>query len=149
MDRRQEHLTQYKKNLEKDPAFYRKKAAKWRKEHPDTYNSYTEHYKKSNPVRYLLSKARSRCKKLGLEYNLENEDIIIPEYCPLLNVKLDMNGSSDTSPSLDRLDNTKGYIKGNVWVISFQANRMKNTSTLTQLVTFGRNVVRIFDEEFS
>mgnify|MGYP007075817688 CR=1 FL=1 len=35
--------------------------------------------------------------------------------------------------SLDRIDSSKGYIKGNVWVISLRANRIKNDSTPQEL----------------
>lgn len=39
----------------------------------------------------------------------------------------------DDSYSLDRIDSSKGYIKGNVWVISLRANRIKNDSTPDEL----------------
>jgi hypothetical protein len=50
------------------------------------------------------------------------------------------HGPQDSSPSLDRLDNSRGYVKGNVWVISWLANKMKATATNEQLMTFARNV---------
>ncbi len=37
------------------------------------------------------------------------------------------------SPSLDRLDNTLGYIPGNVQVISWKANQIKSNATLQEL----------------
>lgn len=45
-------------------------------------------------------------------------------------------GGSDNSPSLDRIDSTKGYIKRNIQVISKLANSMKNSANKQQLKTF-------------
>ena len=44
--------------------------------------------------------------------------------------------SKSNSPSIDRLDNTKGYVKGNVWVISTLANNMKNSAGFKDLHIF-------------
>ncbi len=62
----------------------------------------------------MNSKARAR--NSGLEFNLEYSDLIIPDKCPILNVPFVL-GAKDNypySPSIDRIDSTKGYIKGNV-----------------------------------
>jgi len=37
------------------------------------------------------------------------------------------------SPSLDRIDPTKGYVKGNVWIISHKANTFKSYATHEEL----------------
>lgn len=39
----------------------------------------------------------------------------------------------DTSPSLDRKDPTKGYVRGNVAWISFRANRIKSDASQQEL----------------
>lgn len=39
----------------------------------------------------------------------------------------------DNSPSIDKVDPELGYIKGNIRVISFKANRMKQDNTKEQL----------------
>lgn len=39
----------------------------------------------------------------------------------------------DDSYSLDRIDSSRGYVKGNIWVISLRANRIKNDSTVEEL----------------
>ena len=36
-------------------------------------------------------------------------------------------------PSLDRIDNSKGYVPGNIAVISMRANMIKNNATLAEL----------------
>lgn len=89
-------------------------------------------YKKS-----ILRAAQQRAKIRGLEFNIGLEDFEIPELCPLLNIPLHNhvgeNTLQDDSPSLDRIDSSKGYIPGNVWVISNKANRAKNNLTLSEL----------------
>lgn len=59
----------------------------------------------------------------------------MPIYCPVLGIKLVPGGQiKDHSPSLDRIDNTKGYVKGNVHVISDRANRLKSDGTPEELM---------------
>lgn len=85
--------------------------------------------------RRMLSSAKSRAKRFGLDFNLTIEDIVIPEYCPILDIKLCNNkgGAKASSPSLDRIDNSKGYIKGNVAVISYRANSAKRDFSLEDI----------------
>ena len=65
-----------------------------------------------------------------------------PKVCPILRIELDWkakgNGGQDNSPSLDRIDSTKGYVKGNVMIMSTLANRMKQNATPEQLNQFSR-----------
>jgi hypothetical protein len=44
------------------------------------------------------------------------------------------------SPTLDRIDNSKGYIVGNVWVISMRANRLKSDATVDELMMLATNL---------
>ena len=89
--------------------------------------TYIPTYRFKKPEKYMLAGARRRARSLGLEYNIDETDIIIPKICPILDVPLFFSekGSAINSPSLDRVDNTKGYIKGNVRVISWRANTLK------------------------
>jgi hypothetical protein len=83
----------------------------------------------------LLSLAKSGAKSKGREFSLDLSDIVIPDRCPVLGIPLDctVKRPADNLPSLDRIDNSKGYIKGNVWVISWRANYIKRDSTLSEL----------------
>lgn len=73
---------------------------------------------------------------------ITEEDIITSSFCPILGIPLKVNtghlGGLSDSPSIDRKDSTKGYVKGNVWVISQLANQMKSNATPEQLKTFAR-----------
>lgn len=92
-------------------------------------------------------KSKHRAKKSGIEFDIHERDIIIPEVCPLLGTPLIPGGKRNNLPSLDRIDNTKGYIKGNVWVISLKANTMKQDASIEQLITFSKNVLIEFDSK--
>jgi len=95
-------------------------------------------YFEKYPEKHLFSRAKLRAKKKGYEFSLEVSDIIIPEKCPILNVplKLGTRENYEYTPSLDRIDNSKGYIKGNIQVISKKANSMKNSASVEELKAF-------------
>lgn len=92
--------------------------------------------------KYLLNTAKHRAKKKHLDFNITLEDIVLPKICPLLEIPLTMSKgkASENSYSLDRIDSSKGYIKGNVWVISNRANLLKNNATLEELELLVNNI---------
>lgn len=101
---------------------------------------------KKNPHVNILRSLKHRAKKKGMEFNLTKEDIAIPEYCPILGIKLESHvgegvGARFDSPSVDRIDNSLGYTKGNVWIISRLANAMKSEANPEQLIKFAKWVI--------
>ena len=68
------------------------------------------------------------------EWSIEYSDLEYPQFCPILGLELNWfhEARAENSPSIDRLDSTKGYIKGNVAVMSWRANRIKNNGTLQE-----------------
>ena len=92
----------------------------------------------------MWKRAKARAEKYDYDFNIEESDIIVPEICPLLEIPIYCGDKDnyENSPSLDRIDNNKGYIKGNVWVISKKANSMKNSATREELNKFCKNVIR-------
>lgn len=102
-------------------------------------------YRERNPAMRLLQSTRNSSKLKELEHNIEISDLVLPEYCPYLGIKIDYtagNGKTLQKPSVDRIDPTKGYIKGNVEVVSSLANTMKNKATKEQLQMFASEILK-------
>ena len=93
----------------------------------------------------MLRRARSRAKERGLEFDIDLSDIHIPTHCPVLGIELvahkGRSGGNPNSPALDRIDNTKGYVKGNVMVVSHRANMMKVDASPEELLKFADWVI--------
>ena len=105
-------------------------------------------YTQDHWEQYLVSISKRRAKLLNLDHNITIEDIIIPNICPYLGLVLTRilgKGYIPTNASLDRIDNTKGYIKGNVQIVSRVANVMKSSATEKQLLDFANNVLAIHE----
>ena len=84
-------------------------------------------------------------------FNISIDDIIIPEYCPYLNIKLTTDVNNCFLPNyttIDRIDSNLGYVKGNVQVISKLANTMKSNATKEELIIFAKNILKLNNTEF-
>lgn len=106
-----------------------------RKCDPEKIRAQKREWKRKNPVAYMLTSIRQRAKKKGLDFDLVHEDIIIPDTCPVLGIKLHVSDgkSSPNSPSIDRFDSTGGYTKDNVRIISHRANTIKSDATIEEI----------------
>jgi hypothetical protein len=90
--------------------------------------------------RKMLWNKKSHAKKNGVRFTIVLEDVEFPEYCPILGTELYYESGNSKQglehvPSFDRVDSTKGYIKGNVKVISSLANSIKSNVSIQQLET--------------
>jgi hypothetical protein len=86
----------------------------------------------------LINSAKARAIENGRPFSIKSEDITIPNVCPVLGIPIDPsrkgNGkASDNSPTIDRIDSSKGYTVGNIHVISFRANMLKSNATRDEL----------------
>jgi hypothetical protein len=102
----------------------------------------------NNPSRTRLSTLRYRAKRTGLAFNLEEEDIIFPDYCPILGLPLIISGTghNPNNVSVDRIIPALGYVKGNIQFISYRANTMKSDASPEELVLFAKWVKRTYPE---
>lgn len=119
----------------------KKRLDQWKKEYRSRSEikqkrcEYQKKWRSENLDWDLWNKAKTRSEKLGLEFNIEKSDIVIPKYCPVLKTKLEITEKKigNNSPTIDRINPKMGYIKGNIIVMSAKANRMKNDATLEEI----------------
>ncbi len=95
-----------------------------------------------DPIAQLLRGAQRRAHEKGLPFDLVAADIQIPERCPVLGIPMVVNSHKavGASPSIDRIEAAKGYVKGNIAVISFRANRIKNDASLEEIEAVAKYV---------
>lgn len=88
-----------------------------------------------------LGNCRTRCELKNMPYNLTNKDLyeIAPETCPVLGIPLVYPDGTKkrvvnrNSATMDRLYPNKGYVKGNVVVISMAANLIKSNASSVEV----------------
>ena len=106
-------------------------------------------WQQQHPFRVLVLSAKSHNRirhrnKYDFDIDEEYLQLFDTDTCPILGIPIQCNNDkrrrqqSHDSKSLDRIDSTKGYIKGNVQIISWRANRLKGDATLEEMVLIGK-----------
>lgn len=95
-------------------------------------------YHKKIPA--ILTNCKIRAREMGVEFSLTRDDIVIPERCPVFGVvfeeeckKANRYFCNSYAPSVDRIDNSKGYTKDNIVIVSCRANSIKGNATIAEL----------------
>ena len=107
---------------------------------------YYERWQK-NWARQKIIQLQAKAKKHEIAFSIDENDIVLPEFCPIFGIKLQqgIGKQSNNSPSVDRIDPSKGYVPGNVVVVSNKANSIKREATIDELkkiVAFYENLIR-------
>jgi hypothetical protein len=107
----------------------------WSAKNRDYVNAQRVEYSRLYPERTMLNSCRRVAKQQGIPFDLTVEDIVIPECCPVLGVPLEKGRKqrSWNSPSLDRIIPERGYVRGNVIVVSWRVNRIKADASIREL----------------
>lgn len=97
----------------------------------------TTHGQAGSSKHKIWESAARRARARGVPFALTVHDIpSIPERCPVLGIKIQANttaGPLDSSPSIDKIDPSRGYIPGNVRIISHRANRIRSDASAEEL----------------
>lgn len=125
----------------------KERKAKWAREHKLVKGLTDDQYKAK-----IWKNAKNRALSKGIPFDIEIDDIIIPDVCPLLGTPLIRGDHKrwehpENTISIDKIIPEKGYIKGNVRIISSLANTMKNNATKEQLLTFAKNIIPYINGE--
>lgn len=131
------------RQIARNKAFLEKRNPKWGNDH--YWKGKTTDIYEAARTKFLSKRTTARGK--GIEFTVEFGDLDFPDYCPMLGIPLNYfaDRMCDESVSFDQLDPALGYVKGNVVVCSFRANRIKNDSTpeeLYKIFTFLINSAR-------
>lgn len=96
-------------------------------------------YRLLNIENWLINSAKKRAKRNNLEINIDVDYIKriwpLDNKCPIINEKFKSGKlfSSKNSATIDRMDNSKGYVVGNIMIISSVANSIKNNASIEEL----------------
>lgn len=87
----------------------------------------------NNPAKTTWERARARARKSGVEFTITPEDVqtVWTDICPIYHIPLKTNNQKPgpDSHSIDRIDNSKGYIPGNIAIVSMKFNSEKRNLT--------------------
>lgn len=78
------------------------------------HNCKRKRYQAKNPIKYAYQELRARAKKRGKEFTITLEDF--KEFCASTEYMV-KKGIYKESLHIDRIDETKGYVKGNLQAI--------------------------------
>lgn len=114
----------------------------------DCRECYNE-FRNNSPVylkNQMIIDAKRRALNRGLDFNL-NKELHFPEVCPVLGISM-AHGKETwfNSPTIDRIDNSKGYTMDNVIVVSALANSIKTSATPKQILQVGAFYDKLYKE---
>lgn len=101
----------------------------------------TSQHKNPDYFQKKLLHIRARAYRKGIEVSISESDIeqsyhYTKEVCPVIRKPLTFATGEDTDFSVDRVDNDKGYIPGNIFVMSSYANQAKDDVSLEELMLY-------------
>lgn len=122
--------------------------ARWAKKNRSKLNKAHKKWADQNPEYILWFHGKQRAKKKGVPFTITINDIVIPKFCSYLNTELVRVGKKHkaNAPSIDEIITGKGYIPGNIQIISEKANRMKNNASIPELLSFSQAIIKQFGE---
>lgn len=116
------------KQDKKQEAYAQKMTEKW------GVNWHNMEHRRSYIYQTMRAKFRNKkanAHRLGKPWTVTFGELEFPTHCPVLGLELDYfaDVAQENSPSFDCVIPSLGYVSGNVAIISWRANRIKNNGT--------------------
>ena len=129
------HCMQCVREYRKERGHFSESSKRWREKNKELSNANRREWNRRNPKRNMINVCRMYAKRRGIPFDLEQSDFEIPDKCPIFGMPLERGIGSrhDASPSIDRIVPQLGYVRGNVVVISWRANRLKQDATIDEM----------------
>jgi hypothetical protein len=148
------------KRLARDPDYERRRRAartpeqvardnaatrRWQMANSDKRKAVRFTFRQTYPERHLLTSVKCAAKAQAIPFNITADDLPVPTHCPVLHIPLvvTQDKRTDNTPSVDRIIPSKGYVRGNVRVISWRANRQKNDADHNERILHGEDAKRL------
>ncbi len=127
-------------------------SARWYEKNKKSHLKSMRDKYKNNRLASLLNAARNRASSSGMEFNILEEDLSIPSHCPFLGIPIstevtDKFNRSPNTLSIHRLDSTKGYVRFNVVVCSWRANKLIGDATAEEIELINKEYQRIKEQQ--
>ena len=109
-------------------------------------------YRKNNYEKAAIRTLKDRAKAKNLPMNITPEYLkkFVPDnmICPVLGIKMEIGekNKSVNSPSIDRIIPEKGYVPGNIIVVSMKANGIKSNATPDEIIKVGKFYKKLLEE---
>jgi len=148
--RKEYYLKNKEKILDRSKKRYEEKSEEIAKYQNDLYRT------KNGRIIRSLASAKKNAKKRGIFFDIDLEYLrsIAPDKCPVFGTTFNWTNwgenegkAKPNTPSIDRIDSSKGYIKGNVQWVSYLANSMKTNATAEQLIKFSEWIERTYKND--
>ena len=97
-----------------------------------------DNYRTGNTLYRQFCARLQLAKRNNIPFSIKFESIEQPKFCPVLGIELNYNWSGehlrdDAKATIDKVIPELGYVPGNVYVISWRANKLKSNMNLTEL----------------
>ena len=103
---------------------------------------------------HMIGNCKGSAKRRKIEFNLKVEDIapaVEAGYCQLTGLPFDFNppkgkGFNPYAPSVDRIDNNKGYVAGNVRIVLWAVNSALSESSDEEMLPILKAMVKAIEK---
>lgn len=134
---KQRQYAKWKERMLSDPEFKEKDVEQAKR-----------YYEKADRKRMRITQLCARARQRGYVCDLSVDDVDWVEVCPVFGkpIAFQRESPGPWSVSVDRVDSTSGYVKGNVQVMSRKANTMKSDATPEELLQFADWVYKTYSK---